>query len=83
MKQHHFIISFDEITGAWKWDTDAEEARFVDGTIYNESTGSWTSGYLGDGEYEPAEDGLIGQLKHALWTMNLVNGALPQGDEDE
>ena len=35
MKQHYFVVSFDETTKAWKW------------------------------------------------TMNLVNGAFPQGEEDE
>ena len=76
MKQHYFVVSFDETTGAWKWDVDVEEARFDEGTIFEND--KWHSAYLGDGEYEPAEEGLIGQLKHALWTMNLVNGALPE-----
>jgi hypothetical protein len=83
MKQHHFVISFDEATGAWKWDTDAEEARFEDGTIYTEATKEWSNGYLGDSIYEPNEEILVEQLKRALWTMNLVNGAFPQGEEDE
>jgi hypothetical protein len=73
-KVHHFVVSFDEGTGKWQWDTDAEEARFVDGTICDTDTNSWWSGYLGDGEYEPAEDNLIEQLKHALGIMNIVNG---------
>lgn len=81
MKQHHFVISFDEATGWWSWDTDSEEARFGDGTIYTEATNEWSSGYLGDGEYEPNEEILVEQLKRALWTMNLVNGAYPQGKE--
>jgi hypothetical protein len=73
-KVHHFVVSFDEGTGKWQWDTDAEEARFVDGTICDTDTNSWWSAYLGDGEYEPAEDNLIEQLKHALGIMNIVNG---------
>lgn len=81
MKQHHFVISFDETTKAWKWDTDVEEARFDEGTIFEDD--QWHSGYLGDGEYEPNEEILVEQLKRALWTMNLVNGAFPQGEEDE
>ena len=83
MKQHHFVISFDEATGAWKWDTDAEEARFEDGTIYTEATEEWSNGYLGDSIYEPNEEILVEQLKRALWTMNLVNGAFAQGEENE
>jgi hypothetical protein len=80
-KQHHFVVSFDESTGKWTWDTDAEEARFEDGTIYNQDTNEWSSGYLGNGEYEPAEDNLVEQLKHALWCINLVNGKADDSDE--
>jgi hypothetical protein len=76
-KEHHFVVIFDEGTGQWRWDTEIEEARFEEGTIYNYDTNEWSSGYLGDGEYEPAEDMLIGQLKYALNVMNLVNGAVP------
>ena len=73
-KDHHFIVSFNEGTGKWQWNTDVEEARFEEGTIFNYDTNKWSSGYLGDGEYEPAEDMLIEQLKHALGIMNIVNG---------
>jgi hypothetical protein len=73
-KEHHFVVKFDEKAGTWSWDTDVEEARFDNETIYNSDTNEWSSGYLGDGEYDPAEDGLIEQLKHALYVMNLVNG---------
>lgn len=73
-KTHHFVVSFNEETGAWSWDTDTEEARFDEGTIFNYDTNEWSSGYLGDGEYEPAEEELTDQLKHALGIMNLVNG---------
>jgi hypothetical protein len=79
-KEHHFVVSFSEETGKWKWDTSVEEARFEEGTIFNYDTNEWSSGYLGDGEYEPAEEGLIDQLKHALGVMNLVNGV---PDEEE
>ena len=79
-KEHHFVVSFNEETGKWKWDTSVEEARFDEGTIFNYETNEWSSGYLGDGEYEPAEEGLIEQLKHALGVMNLVNGV---PDEEE
>jgi hypothetical protein len=83
MKQHHFVISFDEATGAWSWNTDSEEAHFEDGTIYTEATNEWSSGYLGDGVYEPNEEILVDQLKRAVKIMNLVNGAGAQGEEDE
>jgi hypothetical protein len=80
-KEHHFIVSFDEATGKWHWNTDQEEVRFVDGTICNYDTNEWSSGYLGDGEYEPAEESLVEQLKRALGIMNIVNGV--SGGEDE
>ena len=73
-KDHHFIVSFNEGTGKWKWDVDVESARFDEGTIYNYDTSEWSSGYLGDGEYEPAEDNLINQLTYALGIMNIING---------
>ena len=82
-KQHHFVIKFDEETKLWSWDANVEEARFDEGTIFNYDTNEWSSGYLGDGEYEPAEEGLIEQLKHALGVMNVVNGAYPQGEDNE
>ena len=80
-KSHHFVVSFDESTGRWKWDYLEEEVRYSDGTIYNHDTHEWTSGYLGDGEYEPAEENLIEQLKHALWCINLANGKVDDSDE--
>jgi hypothetical protein len=73
-KEHHFVVSFNEETGKWKWDTDVEEARFEEGTIYNIDSNEWSSGYLGDGEYDTAEEELVEQLKHAIYVMNLVNG---------
>lgn len=80
-KSHHFIVSFNEETGKWRWDYEEEEVRYVDGTVYNHETNGWTSGYLGDGEYEPSEEGLIDQLKHSIWCMNLVNGKVDDSDE--
>lgn len=73
-KVHHFVVHFDEVRGVWDWDWNIEEARFEEGTIYDYDTGEWSSGYLGDGEYEPAEDELIEQLKQGLALMNKANG---------
>ena len=73
-KEHHFVVSFNEETGKWQWNTDSEEAHFDEGTIYNSDTEEWSSGYLGDGEYDPAEGELVEQLKHAIYIMNMVNG---------
>jgi hypothetical protein len=80
-KEHHFVVTYSEKNKEWKWDVDVEEARFDEGTIFNYDTNEWSSGYLGDGEYEPNEEILVDQLKRALWTMNLVNGAYPQGEK--
>lgn len=67
-KEYHFVIKFDEGTGFWSRDTDVEEARFEDKTIYNSDTDEWLSGD------ESAQKNLIGQLYKGLWAMNLVNG---------
>jgi hypothetical protein len=82
-KEHHFVVSYNEKTKEWKWDTSVEEARFDEGTIFNYDTNEWSSGYLGEGEYEPAEEALIEQLRQALNVMNIVNGAYPQGEDNE
>jgi hypothetical protein len=81
-KVHHFVVSFDEATGKWKWDTDSEEARFEDGTIYNPENDEWSNGYLGDGIYEPNEEILVEQIKHSMWVMNLVNGKVSDGADN-
>ena len=73
-KEYHFVIKFDEGTGIWSWDTDVEEARFDDGTIYNSDTDKWLSGY------ESEQENLVGQLLKGIWAMNLVNGK-PEVDE--
>ena len=35
MIEHHFIIKYSK-EGGWEWDTDTEEARYPDGTVWNE-----------------------------------------------
>ena len=73
-KEHHFVVKFDEKAGTWSWDTDVEEARFDNETIFNPDTNEWSSSYLGDQEYDPIEEELIEQLKHSIYIMNMVNG---------
>ena len=70
MKQHHFVIAYDTETKTWFWDTDTEEARFDDGTIYDTATGKWSNGYLGDGDYEVEECELADILQTNLRAMN-------------
>lgn len=73
MKQHHFVIAYDTETKTWYWDTDTEEARFDDGTIYDTVKDKWSSGYLGDGEYEVEECELADILQTNLRAMNGDN----------
>ena len=51
MAEHHYIIKFDDITQEWSHDVDSEEARFVDGTIYDEAEQAWFVPYQGDGQF--------------------------------
>jgi hypothetical protein len=70
MKKHYFVIAYDTQTNLWSWDTDQEELRFDDGTIYDETTKEWSSGYLGDGEYEEHEPELAQILQTNIRAMN-------------
>ncbi len=49
MADHHYIIKFDDTTGKWSQDTDSEEVRFPDGTIWDEAKQEWFYSYQGDG----------------------------------
>jgi hypothetical protein len=51
MAEHHYIIKFDDVTKTWSQDTDSEEVRFVDGTIYDEAEQAWFAPYQGDGQF--------------------------------
>jgi len=77
MIEHHFIIKYSKAEG-WEWDTDSEELRYSDGTVWNEQTQEWSSGYVGwNGEKGEAEylddDDLIGEQLGAILT--IANGA--------
>jgi hypothetical protein len=71
-KQHHYVLVFDTKTNGWTLDSDCEEVRFPDGTIWNEDTQLWESGYLGDGTYEPMEEQLGEALNSALAVLNSI-----------
>ena len=71
-KQHHYVLVFDTKTNEWTLDSDCEEVRFPDGTIWNEETQVWESGYLGDGTYEPMEEQLGEALNSALAVLNSI-----------
>jgi hypothetical protein len=46
MKQHTFIISYNNTTKQWSHDIDQEEIHYEDGTIYNELTQKWERAYM-------------------------------------
>jgi len=46
MRQHYYVIYFDEETKEWIHDIDTESIRFDTGTIWNEENGKWENGYL-------------------------------------
>jgi hypothetical protein len=46
MRQHYYVIYFDEETKEWIHDIDTESIRFDTGTIWNEKGGKWENGYL-------------------------------------
>ena len=53
MAEHHFIVKYDDETKTWSHDVDSEEVRFPDGTIWNESLGTWDYSYQGEGKFFP------------------------------
>jgi hypothetical protein len=64
-RQYHYVVSYTEGEG-WAIDTDSEEARFPDGTIYDIENGEWQFGYLGDGKFNGREQELTEQLMKML-----------------
>ena len=76
MIEHHFIIKYSKERG-WEWDTDTEEARYPDGTVWDTEGESWSVGYVGwDKEKGEAEylddDDLIGEQLGAI--LEVANG---------
>lgn len=57
MAEHHFIVKYDDETKTWSHDVDSEEVRFPDGTIWNESLGTWDYSYQGEGKFYPMPEG--------------------------
>jgi hypothetical protein len=64
-KQYHYVVSYKEGEG-WAIDTDSEETRFPDGTIYDTEKNEWQFGYLGDGKFNGREQELTEQLMEIL-----------------
>ena len=77
MIEHHFIIKYSKAEG-WEWDTDIEEEHYPNGTVFNNETEEWQSGYVGwnkekdEGEYLDDDD-LIGEQLGAI--LKIANEA--------
>jgi hypothetical protein len=70
MSEHHYIIRYDSALDRWDLDTDNEDIRFSEGTIYDTDTDEWLSEYLGEGKYHPLADQLSKQIVAALDYLN-------------
>ena len=68
--QHLFVLCYDPNQNLWYHDVDVEETRFMDGTIYDETKGTWLNGYLGDGEYLDGVEDCAIALHNALAFLN-------------
>lgn len=64
-KEYHYIVKYTEEEG-WTIDTDSEETRFPDGTIWNSESGEWEYAYLGEGQFNGKELELTEQLTDKL-----------------
>jgi hypothetical protein len=77
MIEHHFIVKYSK-EGGWEWDTESEEPRYPDGTVWDTEGESWSSGYIGwskdKGEAEYLDDDdLIGEQLGAL--LEIANNS--------
>jgi len=71
IKEHYFIVKWSKQNG-WSIDTDTEEARFPDGTVWNGT--EWEYPYLGNGNYNDDNDLIATDLEEVLSETNLVRG---------
>jgi hypothetical protein len=53
MKEHYYIIKWSK-AGGWELDSDTEEDRFPNGTVWNGS--EWEYPYEGDGVFNDNND---------------------------
>lgn len=70
MIEHHYIIKYSKEEG-WSWDTDSEEPRYPEGTVWDTEGERWSVGYVGwseeKGEAEYLDDDdLIGEHLGAI-----------------
>lgn len=57
MKEHHFIVKWNEREG-WQLDPDTDSANFPNGTVWNEIKNEW--------EFDDYKNGLEDQLQEIL-----------------
>ena len=67
MKEHYYVIKWSREAG-WEIDTDTEEARFPDGTVWNGK--EWELPYLGEGLYNEGNDLITERLGLILSQAN-------------
>lgn len=77
MAEHHYIVKFDDVTGRWSQDTDSEEVRFPEGTIWEEEQDEWFYPYIGDGEFYRQADEVDERFGKIIALLNEE-----EGDED-
>ena len=70
MAEHHYIIKFDDVTKSWSQDTESEEVRFVDGTIWDDKEQAWFVPYQGDGQFYRNADVIDEMLSMHIEEMN-------------
>lgn len=67
---HVFVICYDPNQNLWFHETDVEDDVLPDGTLWDETTRSWISGYLGDGEYRDGVEDCAIAIHSALAYLN-------------
>lgn len=72
-KEYHYIVKYTENEG-WTIDTDSEETRFPDGTIWDTEAGEWQFAYLGNGQFNGKEEELAETLSNILDLHNQMEG---------
>ena len=71
MKEHYYVIKWSKAEG-WEIDTDTEEARFPDGTVWNgqEWELPYSYGYDGEGLFNDGNDLITERLGLILSQAN-------------
>ena len=67
MKEHYYIVKWSK-AGGWEIDTESEEARFPDGTVWNGK--EWELPYEGEGVFNDNNDLVTQDLEVILSQAN-------------